>query len=259
MAAHCLNIKEPMPYRPKVGITMRLECETRRFYLNRDYSEAVKAAGGTPVLIPLIPDEEYLEDALSMLDGIILPGSASDPDPGYWGEDPHPKLGRVIPERDRTDLLVLDIAEARELPVLGICYGMQILNVSRGGSLIQDIASDVSEPVKHQQGIPLDRHSHAIRVAQGSWLETTLGVGMLTTKVNSHHHQAIRNVGRDLRPVAWSNDGVIEAVEDTRRGRYVVGVQWHPELSWTWDRLSSELFAGFVSSCGTHRAVGSAL
>lgn len=249
-----LNIDVDMPYRPKIGITMRLDSETRRFYLNRDYSEAVVAAGGTPVQIPLIADASYIADVVSMLDGVLLPGSASDPDPAYWNEDPHPMLGRVIPERDKTDLLVLEEIEMAGLPVLGICYGMQILNVSRGGSLIQDIESDIEGSVKHQQGIPLDRNSHSIRIASGSIIETTLAVGSLTAKVNSHHHQSIRNVGRNLRPIAWTNDGVIEAVEDTRDGRFALAVQWHPELSWTWDELSKKLFSTFVSVCSQKNA-----
>lgn len=236
-----------MAYRPKIGITMRLDCETRRFYLGRDYAEAIEAAGGTPVHIALIPKEEFVRDVVSTLDGILLPGSASDMDPAYWNEDPHPKVGRVIPEKDETDLLVLAGAEKLALPVFGICFGMQSLNVSRGGSLLQDIESEIEEPVQHQQGIPRDRNSHSIKIASGSILERALGVGLLTTKVNSHHHQAIRNIGKNLRPTAWANDGVIEAVEDTRDDRYVVGVQWHPELSWTWDNLSRGLFQTFVN------------
>lgn len=199
-----------MAYRPKIGITMRLEHETNRFYLGRDYSEAIEAAGGTPIHIALIPNEEYIADLVSTLDGILLPGSASDVDPEYWNEDPHPKLGRVVPEKDKTDLMVLAAAEERGMPVFGICFGMQSLNVSRGGSLIQDIESDVNEPVQHQQGIPRDRNSHSIKIMAGSILQKALGVGSLTTKVNSHHHQAIRNVGRNLRPIAWANDGVVE-------------------------------------------------
>ena len=226
---------------------MRLEYETRRFYLGRDYAEAIEAAGGTPIHIALIPKEEFVADVVSTLDGVLLPGSASDLDPAYWSEEPHPKIGRVIPEKDQTDLMVLRSAEDVGLPVFGICYGLQALNVSRSGSLIQDIESDINEPVQHQQGIPRDRNSHSIKIASGSILERTLGVGLLTTKVNSHHHQAIRNIGKNLRPTAWANDGVIEAVEDTRNDRYVVGVQWHPELSWTWDNLSRGLFQTFVN------------
>lgn len=242
-----------MAYRPKIGITMRLEHETNRFYLGRDYSEGLEAFGATPIHIGLIPNREYVADLMSTLDGVMLPGSASDIDPYRYGEDPHPKLGRVIPEKDEIDLLVLAEAERLGMPVFGICFGMQSLNISRGGSLIQDIESQVDEPVQHQQGIPRDRNSHAIRVEPESLLEKALGVDAQTVKVNSHHHQSIRNIGKNLRATAWANDGVVEAIEDDREGRIVIGVQWHPELSWKNDTLSGNLFRFFVESCRLSR------
>lgn len=225
---------------------MRLELETRRFYLGRDYSEAVEAAGATPIHIALIPNEEYVADIVSGLDGILLPGSDSDIDPAYFGEDPHPKLGRVVPEKDETDLMVLAEAEKLNLPVFAICFGMQSLNVSRGGSLIQDIESQVEKPIQHQQGIPRDRNSHRIKIAGGSLIEKALTVGAETVDVNSHHHQAIRKVGQNLEAIGWTNDGVIEAVQDARSDRFVLGVQWHPELSWVTDELNRNLFSEFV-------------
>lgn len=226
---------------------MRLELETRRFYLGRDYSEAVEAAGGLPVHLPLIPDAEYIREVTNGLDGILLPGSDSDVDPAYFGEDPHPKLKRVVPEKDLTDSLVLARAEELHLPVFAICYGMQALNVSRGGSLIQDIDSQVENNVKHEQGLPLDRNSHRIDIAKGGIL-----AGLTNgreVKVNSHHHQAIRSVGRHLVVTATARDGVIECIEDDRNGRFAIGVQWHPELSWRTDELSASLFEVFIAEC----------
>lgn len=231
---------------------MRLELETRRFYIGRDYSEAVEGCGGLPVHIPLIPKTDYLNELVAELDGILLPGSDTDPDPYRYGEDPHPRLKKVIPEKDETDLAVLAAAEERSLPVLGICFGMQILNVSRGGSLIQDIGSQVDSPLKHDQGVPLERNSHRIRIEVGSLLASLAGKGtdgVENVKVNSHHHQAVKVVGRDLRAIASTSDGVIEAVEDSREGRFVLGVQWHPELSWRSDTLSNGIFQTFVEKC----------
>lgn len=227
---------------------MRLELETRRFYLGRDYSEAVEAAGGLPVHLPLIPDADYIREVMSGLDGVLLPGSDSDVDPAYFGEEPHPKLKRVVPEKDSTDRLVLSGAEERELPVFAICYGMQALNVSRGGSLIQDIDSQVENSIKHEQGLPLERNSHRISIAETGLLAELSGVREV--KVNSHHHQAIRSVGDNLIATAWTADGVIECIEDIRAGRFVIGVQWHPELSWRSDELSGTLFKTFVEECG---------
>lgn len=227
---------------------MRLEHETGRFYLGKDYSEAVEAAGGLPVHIPLIPDAEYIETLLKDLDGILLPGADCDVDPSYYGEDPHPKLGRVVPEKDETDRLVLKEAEELKLPVFAICYGMQALNVYRGGSLVQDIESQIDGAMKHQQGKPLDRKSHSISIAEKNLLFDIAGKSVA---VNSHHHQAVRRTGRDLRAIAWANDGVIEAIEDIRPERFVLGVQWHPELAWDSDELSLGIFRRFVSECAT--------
>src|SRR5688572_18984241 len=116
----------------KIGITMRLEAATQRFYLGRDYSEALAHLGAIPVHISLIPDKNYIENLLKNLDGILLPGSDSDVNPLIFNEEPHPKLKRVVPEKDETDLLVLKAAEKYKIPLLAICFGMQVLNVSRG-------------------------------------------------------------------------------------------------------------------------------
>src|SRR5687768_32748 len=131
--------------RPRIGITMRIELTTDRFYLARHYSEAVEAAGGAPVHISLIPNADYVDSVVEGLDGILLPGSDSDVDPLRYGQQPHPQLGSVHPIKDETDLLVIDAAERRRLPIFAICFGMQILNVSRGGTLIQDIRSRSEE------------------------------------------------------------------------------------------------------------------
>ena len=230
---------------------MRLEIETQRFYLGRDYSEAVEAAGGVPVHIPLIPDPEFVKSIVSGLDGILLPGSDTDVDPKYYGEDPHPKLGKVVPEKDETDLLVLAEVERLKIPLLAICYGIQVLNVSRGGSLIQDIEAQVENCIQHQQGRPVARNSHGIRIESDSLLAEIDGSGsdLRIVKVNSHHHQAIRKIGNDLRAIAWANDGVVEGIQDLRTDRFVLGAQWHPELSWKTDSLSRGIFDVFVSRC----------
>ena len=230
---------------------MRLELDTRRFYLGRDYSEAVEAAGAMPVHIPLIPKKDYIDSLVEHLDGIFLPGSDSDVDPSHFGEEPHPKLKNVVPEKDQTDLLVLDAAERLGLPVLGICFGMQVLNVSRGGTLIQDIDAQVDSGLKHDQGRPLDRLSHSIEIDRNSILGklSTVDSNGSSLRVNSHHHQAIGKVGRDLKAVAWAKDGVVECIEDERPERFVLGVQWHPELAWNRDPLSKDIFERFVEKC----------
>ncbi len=233
--------------RPRIGITMRIELETDRFYLARYYSEAVVAAGGAPVHISLIPDADYISAVMSDLDGVLLPGSDSDVDPLRYGAEPHPNLGSVHTIKDQTDLLVLEEIERRALPLFAICFGMQVLNVSRGGTLIQDIRSQVPNAIKHQQGIPRDRPSHSVVLDQRSLLSNLAESDRAA--VNSHHHQAIETVGRNLTATAWAPDGLIEALEDSRRERFALAVQWHPELGWKEDRFSQAMFKRFIAAC----------
>ena len=231
--------------RPRIGITMRIELATNRFYLARYYSEAVEAAGGAPVHISLIPNSDYIDTVVEGLDGILLPGSDSDVDPLRYGQQPHPELGSVHVIKDQTDLLVIEAAERKQIPLFAICFGMQILNVSRGGTLIQDIRSQAPEAIKHEQGAPRERPSHSVRLLENTKLANIASA--LDATVNSHHHQAIESVGADLIATAWSTDGVIEAIEDPRPDRFVLAVQWHPELGWEHDGLSQRLFQRFVN------------
>jgi putative glutamine amidotransferase len=224
---------------------MRIELETDRFYLARYYSEAVEAAGGLPVHVPLIPSADFVKGVVDSLDGLLLPGSDSDIDPQRYGREPHPQLGSVHPIKDETDLLALTRVEERGMPLFAICFGIQSLNVSRGGTLIQDIVSQHPDAIKHEQGAPRDRHSHRVRLLEDSMLGQLAGTE--SAPVNSHHHQAIETLGRELVATAWAPDGIIEAVEDPRSDRFVLGVQWHPELGWERDELSQALFSRFVS------------
>ncbi|HJU91932.1 MAG TPA: gamma-glutamyl-gamma-aminobutyrate hydrolase family protein [Pyrinomonadaceae bacterium] len=240
-----------MNARPRIGIAMRIEHATDRFYLSRHYSEAVEAAGGAPVHISLIPNFEYVKWVVEGLDGILLPGSDSDVDPLRYGQQPHPALGAVHTIKDKTDLLVIEAAERRKIPLFAICFGMQVMNVSRGGTLIQDIRSQVPDAIKHEQGAPRDRRSHRVRFSENTRLATIAGT--LDTTVNSHHHQAIESVGANLIATAWATDGVIEALEDPRSDRFVMAVQWHPELGWQNDELSQRLFKSFVNEAANAR------
>lgn len=230
---------------PLIGITTRLDAENN-FYLKRYYAEAIEAAGGAPVHLPLIPNRRYLEALAGGLAGLVLSGSSSDLDPVLYGEEPHPHLGSVTPERDQTDIILLEIAEERKLPVLGICFGLQSLNVSRGGTLFQDLESQYTDPIKHQQGQAVDRPSHYITIEANSLLSRLAGGNIV--RVNSSHHQAIKQVGRDLQVIARAHDGVIEAVIDPHEDRFVLGVQWHPEVGWERDEFSRAIFRSFLEA-----------
>ena len=234
--------------RPRIGITTRIELETNRFYLARFYSEAVEAAGGLPLMIPLLPRADFIKGVMDNLDGVILPGSDSDVDPRRYGREPHPQLGSVHPLKDETDLAVLAEVEERAMPLFAICFGVQVLNVSRGGTLVQDIPSQMPKAINHQQGAPRDRHSHAVRLLADSVAGRLADAD--SAPVNSQHHQALDDLGRELIATAWTADGIVEAVEDPRGDRFVLGVQWHPELGWEKDEFARALFARFVREAG---------
>ena len=232
-------------YRPIVGVPCRFNWQTNYYELRETYPEAIYAAGGTPLLIPLIPENTYIDTVMNQLDAICLSGAVNDVDPLRYGHEPHSGLGPVVPRRDETDAMLLAGAEARRLPVLAICYGIQSLNVYRGGTLIQDIPSEVKGALKHMQGEVFWRRSHSINITEDSLLARL--AGSTQTATNSHHHQAIDIVGRDLEPIAWAADGVIEAVVNTRPDQFVLGVQWHPEVGWENDNLSKAIFNHFLA------------
>jgi putative glutamine amidotransferase len=187
------------------------------------YLQAIEAAGGLPVVIPPL-EVEAIEPILDRFEGFCLSGGP-DLDPETYGARPHPELGQIEPALDRFELAIARSADAREMPLLAICRGMQALNVVRGGTLHQHWP-DVDGALVHRQREPGDKPTHDIRIEAGSSLSEMAGADELA--VNSFHHQAIDELGERLRPVAWASDGAIEAVEDPGR-RFLVGVQWHAE------------------------------
>jgi putative glutamine amidotransferase len=184
------------------------------------YVRAVEAAGGRPLLIP--PSDDGVGETLDGLDGLIFSGGA-DLDPGLYGEDPHEATSGVAPERDRAEVALLTAALERDMPVLAICRGSQILNVARGGDLVQHLPEVVGdEKHKHTPGVFAD---HDVDLVPGSRVQRILGD---RAPVKSHHHQGFRTLGDGLREAARADDGTIEALEDPSH-RFAVGVLWHPE------------------------------
>jgi putative glutamine amidotransferase len=234
--------------RPLIGVTCRLdpkpEYNTAWNYLQREYTTAVWDAGGLPVLVPLIAPseaEEYTRELVGHLDGIMLSGSSSDMDPARYGQPRQPDCGPTHPERDAVDLSLIHLALETHKPLLGICFGTQALNVALGGTLIQHLAGPNNMPLAHN-----DRDiRHDVAMEPGSLLER-LGGGR-NFVVNTSHHQALDRVPPGLRVTARSSaDGIVEAVETTDPGRFLVGVQWHPERIYKEERLSRALFEELV-------------
>ncbi|HXV57413.1 MAG TPA: gamma-glutamyl-gamma-aminobutyrate hydrolase family protein [Gaiellaceae bacterium] len=212
--------------RPIVGITAYAEqarwgvWDAPAVLLPLSYVRAVEAAGGRAVLLPPTPDA--VEETLDAVDGLLLSGGP-DLDPETYGAEAHPETNGVRPERDRAELALLDRALARDMPVLAVCRGSQILNVARGGDLVQHLPEVVGhEEHKHTPGVFAE---HDVEVLPGTRLHELVGEH---GPIKSHHHQGYGRLGEGLREAARAEDGTVEAIEDPER-RFAVGVLWHPE------------------------------
>jgi len=213
--------------KPRVAITTGLrDCSGRRsVHLPVAYADAVRAAGGEPVLLPPPVEGEPLPALGHLADALLLSGGR-DLDTSAWGEPLHPEARPVAPRRQQADLAFLAAADAVRMPVLALCLGMQEMAVHRGGRLIQHLPDESGALLDHG-GAGRPRVGHAVHVEAGSLLASLVGTG--TLQVNSRHHQAVREPGRAMRVCARAPDGVIEAIEDAAAGRFLLGVQWHPE------------------------------
>jgi putative glutamine amidotransferase len=213
--------------------------------LGVSYLDAVAAAGGIPVILAPLPARR-LEAIIERLDGVCLSGGP-DVEPGCYGADAHPELGPTEPEVDLFELGLVRAARRRGLPILAICRGMQVLNIARGGTLVQHLP-DLSDDVQHRQPGPASQPSHGVAVASDSRLARITGSERLD--VNSFHHQAIDRLGTGLEPVAWSDDGVIEAIE-APGDAFTLGVQWHAECL-TATPEQARLFESLVDAAEDH-------
>jgi putative glutamine amidotransferase len=212
--------------RPLIGITTDVVVaaygawEEESALVPSDYVRAVERAGGRPLLVP--PSEEDVEETLDVLDAVIFSGG-SDLDPATYGQEPHPETNGVLEARDRGELALLEAALARDMPVLAVCRGSQVLNVALGGDLVQHLPDVVGhDDHKNTPGAYAD---HDVTLEAGTRLGRLLGGH---APIKSHHHQGFGRLGAGLREAAFAEDGTIEAVEDPSR-RFALGVLWHPE------------------------------
>jgi putative glutamine amidotransferase len=234
--------------RPAIGITAGYSlAEEGVLTLREDYVRAVEKAWGLPlVLAPGRPDDAG--EVLGRVRGLLLSGG-DDVDPRLYGEHPHPTVTRVFPRLDAFEIALCRAACEQDLPVLAICRGQQVLNVAMGGTLVQDIPSQLKGVVQHDPEVERWQRVHEVRILPGTRLRNILERDSLL--VNSSHHQAVREVGMGLSVAARSfEDDVIEAVEMPER-RFVVGVQWHPEAFWDRDAGFHALFEAFVAASGS--------
>jgi putative glutamine amidotransferase len=216
-----------------------------------DYVDGVVGAGGVPVVLPPTGDEGAAEAVIHSLDGLLLSGG-SDLDPGYYGEEAVPELGIALPERDAFEMALVGQALRRGIPVFGICRGMQVLNVALGGTLYQDLPSQWERDVlKHRQDTPKWQPTHEVRVRDGSYMAEVMGREVV--KVNSYHHQGIKDLADGLLATGRSSDGVIEAVEaEDVSEQWLLGVQWHAEAMRGAGPQQESLFEAHVSAAERH-------
>lgn len=245
-----------MRRRPLIGVTTQTlhaidgipEALPSSWVMNQRYVHAVMASGGVPVLVPLIAeDPATLHEIYDRLDGLLVPGGI-DVDPAYYRSPRHRHLDRLDPARDTTEVVMTRWALRDAKPFLGLCRGLQVLNIALGGSLWQDLTTEREGSIKHDYfptaGWARDHLAHPIELDRTSQLGTALGA--VSVPVNSMHHQGIREAGFRLRPTAWAPDGLIEAgeVDD----QFAVGVQWHPEMFDPGAPSVGRLFGAFVDA-----------
>ena len=217
--------------------------------MSQRYILTLTQAGAIPWLIPLV-DDDTLRGIYDELDAVFLPGGA-DIDPATYGADPHPLCDKTDRDRDRVEVSLATWAMAEEKPVLGVCRGMQLVNVAAGGTLYQDLAEERPGSLKHDyfpfrgQSYARDYLAHEVTVAEGTRLAQRMGAGAL--KVNSMHHQGVRTLGQGLVATAVAPDGLIEAIEGDGDA-YLVAVQWHPEALTDNDARTRGLIADFIDA-----------
>ncbi|MBA4493279.1 gamma-glutamyl-gamma-aminobutyrate hydrolase family protein [Paenactinomyces guangxiensis] len=219
--------------------------QEKKLFLMRDYSDAIIQAGGIPLLLPYTEDTRVIEGMAAKCDGLMLTGGG-DIDPTLFGEEPIPGLGEIVPERDQMEIELVRYFIARKKPILGICRGCQILNIALEGDMFQDLTSQKSPLLQHAQRAPRSHASHTIQIKEGSLLSQI--VNHTAAKVNSYHHQAVREPAPSLVASAWSSDGVIEAIEG-KSHPFVLGVQWHPECMTSTQTEAAKIFQAFVDAC----------
>ena len=244
--------------KPLIGVTPDFNAGDRKewggreptYFLRGRYIRAIEDLGGIPIILPLVADLGARRRLLTHIDGLMLTGSGPDLPPELYGERQQYKF-RVMSQRRATfELEMAQLARAANLPLLGICGGMQALNVAFGGSLYQDIDSQRPHPLRHRQTAQATQLSHAVKIAPNSVLRRI--VRTATMRVNSSHHQSVKDVAPSLQASALAPDGIIEAIESTAQ-RFLLGIQWHPEFLFDRHDRHRRLFEAFLDAARRRR------
>ncbi len=233
--------------KPIIGLTSQFEYSVSRKFnkLNYTYIDAVVKGGGVPIIIPILKNLDDLDKYLDSVDGIIFTGG-EDISPLLFGEDPTKEVDTICYDRDKIELELFKRAYNRGMPILGICRGLQLINVALGGTLYQDINSQLPNSLGHISTYNIEGGYHSIDIINDTILYDILGKEKIN--VNSQHHQSVKELGKNLRVNALSSDGVIEGIETTT-GNFVLGVQFHPEAMIEEAKEFINIFEYFILYC----------
>lgn len=233
--------------KPVIAITPQYDIANKRVKIEDCYLKAIKASGGVGILLPLYQDAKDLKEIVEFADGFLYTGGP-DMNPFYFHEEALPECGTIVKDRDQLEYDLLPYIIETRKPVLGICRGIQVLNITLGGDIFQDIPSQYENELRiaHYQKASGVTKTHYVHITEDSLLSKIIGKESIA--VNSYHHQAVRRIGTDLTIAAIANDGIVEAVS-MENHRFFLGLQWHPEELYDEDEDSRKIFDAFVAAC----------
>lgn len=231
--------------RPFIGVLPLYNAENQTFWINPLYFGGIDQAGGIPVLLPLHREQDRWEEYLGRFDGFVFTGG-QDVDPALYGQEKIPECSYQAPIRDNQELYMLKRLLRMDKPVLGVCRGIQTINVAAGGTLYQDLPTQAPSSVVHAQQKPFDIPHHQVALLPGTMLQKIIGHEHIS--VNSMHHQAVWDVAPGFAVSARAEDGIVEAIEHPEK-KFFLGVQWHPEHMWQDYESARNIWNAFVSAC----------
>lgn len=230
--------------KPVIGVLPLVDEERESLWMLPGYMEGISDAGALPIMLPLTSDEKEIEQLLEMCDGLLFTGG-QDVSPEIYNEKRMDNLVCSCSERDAMELIVLKKAMDKNIPILGICRGIQFINAALGGTLYQDLPLQFGNDIDHHMTKPYDKVQHMVEIFDDTPLHDLLKVGKLG--VNSYHHQAIKTVAPELVPMAKATDGIVEAVYHPAQ-KFLWALQWHPEFSFKTDKCSQDIFKAFIKA-----------